>query len=378
MKIAIVHDYLMQMGGAEKVVEHLHDIFPEAPIYTSAYDARSMPDYFRTWDIRTSFLQKILMKKHTHRAALFLYPMAFESFDLSLYDVVISSSSAFAKGVVTQPSTRHICYTHTPMRFAWMTRAYMQNERINRPLKALVAPGLHYLRMWDATASQRVDRFVANSSVVARRINKFYHRDCDILFPPVDTKRFAISKHIDNYYIIVSRLAPYKRIDLAVDAFTRLGIPLKVVGTGRQMRDLKRTAGDNVEFVGHVDDLILPEMIAHARGYVMPGEEDFGIAPVEANACGRPVIAYAAGGALDTQKDGETGVLFKEQTVNCLINALLRAENLKFDPQHLREHARQFDSEVFSKEIKRILSEEIIGEKAVIRSSVQIKDTFII
>jgi glycosyltransferase involved in cell wall biosynthesis len=356
MKVAIVHDFLMQMGGAEKVVDVLHDMFPDAPVYTSAYDPVAMPAYYRTWDIRTSFLQRMAFKKYTHRIALPLYPMAFESFDLSGYDLVISSSSAFAKGVITQPHTTHICYTHAPMRYAWTTRSYMQNERASSPLRAMLGPVLHYLRTWDALASTRVDTYVANSSAVAQRISKFYRRDCEIVYPPVDTDRFNIAPEIGDYYIIVSRFVPYKRLDLAVQAFTRLGRPLKVVGTGRQMKDLQEGAGENVEFLGHVDDVELPGLLARARAFLMPGEEDFGIAPVEANACGRPVIAYAAGGALDSQKDGLTGVLFDEQSVEGLCKAVLRADNILFNPIRIRAHAQRFDTCMFQQRMKQVIA----------------------
>lgn len=352
MKVAIVHDFLTQMGGAEKVVEVLHDMFPDAPIYTSIYDPEAMPIYYRTWDIRPSFLQRLPFKKISHRLALVLYPMAFESFDLSEYDLVISSSSAFAKGIITQPHTTHICYTHAPMRFAWTTKNYMKNERAGKLSRALLEPVMHYLRNWDSVASSRVDHYIANSSVVARRIGKFYRRDASVVFPPVDTKRFSIAEKVGEYYIIVSRFVPYKRLDLAVEAFTKLGLPLKVVGTGRQMKDLQAIAGDNVEFLGRVDDVALPGLIAGAKAFLMPGEEDFGIAPVEANACGCPVIAYAAGGALDHQIDGVTGVLFKEQTVDGLCAAVRRFQTLNLDPQAIRAHAERFDTDVFRAEIE--------------------------
>ena len=357
MKIAIVHDFLMQMGGAEKVVEVLHDMFPDAPIYTSAYDPEAMPAYYRTWDIRTSFLQQMPFKRHTHRFALPLYPLAFESFDLSEYDLVISSSSAFAKGVITQPHTTHVCYTHAPMRFAWTSRSYLQNERAGRSLKNLLLPVMYYLRNWDSQASSRVDTYVANSSAVARRIAKFYRRDCEIVCPPVNTTRFVIAPEVGDYHIIVSRSVPYKRLDLAVQAFTRLGRPLKVVGTGRQMKDLQAMAGPNVEFMGHVDDVELPGLLARAQAFLMPGEEDFGIAPVEANACGRPVIAFAAGGALDSQIDGVTGVLFAEQTVDALCQAVERADTIAFDPARIRAHAQRFDTAMFRRHLSEVIAE---------------------
>jgi glycosyltransferase involved in cell wall biosynthesis len=355
MRVALVHDFLLQMGGAEKVVEVLHAMFPEAPLYTSAYDPTVMPAYYRTWDIKTSFLQKLWMKKRTHRLALLFYPMAFESFDLSDYDLVISSSSSYAKGVLTQPHTTHICYTHAPMRFAWSTRSYIENERVFKPLRALLTPGTHYLRTWDAVASMRPDKYIANSSAVARRIRKFYRADAEIVYPPVQTERFGIASDIGDYYIIVSRAIPYKRIDLAVDAFTRLKRPLKIIGTGRQMKTLQANAGNNVEFLGHVSDGELPKLLARARAYIMPGEEDFGIAPVEANACGRPVIAYAAGGALDSQVDGVTGVLFQEQTVDSLCDAVCRFEAMEFATETIRSHAEKFDTAVFREKVRKII-----------------------
>ena len=356
MKVAIVHDFLVQMGGAEKVVEVLHGMYPDAPIFTSIYDAASMPQSYRQWDIRTTFLQRLPRKKLTHRLALLLYPLAIESLDLTGFDVVISSSSSFAKGVITQPYTAHVCYCHAPMRFAWTTRSYLENERVSRIARAILSPGTHYLRQWDAVASLRVDKFIANSSTVKRRIAKYYRADADIIHPPVDTSRFSISNEIDDYYVMVSRAAPYKRLDLAVDAFSSLGIPLKIAGSGRQMQTLKTRAGSSVEFLGRVSDRDLPQLLARAKGYVMPGEEDFGIAPVEANACGRPVVAFGAGGALDSQRDGVTGVLFEEQTVDSLTDAVKRAESINFDPYAIRQHAMGFDTDVFKAKMRDVVA----------------------
>ena len=346
-KVAIVHDFLMQMGGAEKVVEVLHEMYPDAPIYTSAYDRDAMPAHYRDWDVHTTFLQRLPMKRRTHRAALLLYPAAFESFDLSRFDLVISSSSWFAKGVITQPHTTHICYTHTPMRLAWMPNSYMKEERISMMMRTLMAPGLNYLRAWDVQASMRVDHYLANSRIVADRIQKFYRRDSSVIAPPVDTNRFYISPETDDYYIMVTRLAPYKLLDLAVRALTQLDRPLKIVGTGRYMEQLKKMAGPKVEFLGRVSDAELPTLLARAKAYIMPGMEDFGIAPVEANAAGRPVIALGVGGALDSQIDGVTGVLFPEPTVESLIEAIKRADKIEFDPARIRAHAQSFDRETF-------------------------------
>ena len=359
MKTAIVHDFLVQMGGAEKVVEALHDMFPAAPVYTSLYDRNAMPAAYRSWDIRTTFLQRLPLKRKLHRLALPWYPMAFESMDLGEYDLVISSSSCFAKGVITGPHTTHICYTHAPMRFAWASQRYLERERIAHPLRAALSPAAHYLRAWDAVAASRVDHYVANSTAVAGRIRKFYRQPSVVIYPPVETSRFQPRSEVGDYYIIVSRFIPYKRIDLAVDAFTRLGRKLKIVGDGRQRASLQKAAGRNVEFLGHVSNRELPDLLAGARAYVMPGEEDFGIAPVEANACGRPVIAYGAGGALDSQIDGVTGVLFPFQTVDSLCEAIERADHIDFDPEVIRANALRFDTEVFKEQMTRLIREAV-------------------
>ncbi len=371
MKTAIVHDFLMQMGGAEKVVEIFHDMYPDAPVYTSAYDARAMPERYRSWDIRTSFIQKLWMKQKTHRMAILLYPIAFESFDLSHYDLVLSSSSAFAKGVITQPHTTHVCYKHTPMRYAWATRDYMKNEKVASGFRSLLVPGMHYLRMWDLLSATRVDRYVANSSIVSQRIRKFYGRDCDLVYPPVDISRFDIAPTVEDYYVVVSRFVPYKRLDLAIDAFTKLGKPLKVIGSGRQMSELKARAGSNIQFLGNVDDETTARTMARSRGFIMPGEEDFGIAPVEANACGRPVIAFAAGGALDTQRDGVTGVLFSEQTVASLCEAVSRAETIDWNSNSIRENARRFETKVFRRNMENVIERALNRKKRDDRRSLE-------
>lgn len=340
------------------MVEDLHALFPDAPVYTSAYDPDLMPDYYRTWDIRTSFLQKLPAKKITHRLALPLYPLAFEQFDLSEYDLVISSSSAFAKGVITRPDAVHICYTHTPMRYGWSSQAYLERESMHPILRILIAPTLHKLRNWDVIASMRVDRHIANSGIVAKRIAKYYRRDSDIVYPPVETHRFNISEVVGDYYLIVARFAPYKRLDLAIKACNRLNRRLIVAGSGRQEQDLRAIAGPTVEFMGRVSDNALCKLMAECKAYLMPGQEDFGITPVEVNACGRPVIAYGAGGALDSQIDGVTGVLFYEQTEDSLAEAILKSEEINFSPQRIREQSLKFDTTVFQKEILRIITEQ--------------------
>ncbi len=371
MRVAIVHDFLMQMGGAEKVVETLHGMYPDAPIYTSAFDPGAMPKHYREWDIRTSFIQRLILKKYSHRMVLMLYPTAFESFDLSGYDLVISSSSAFAKGVITQPHTTHVCYTHAPMRYAWATQSYMEKERVSLVARGLLAPGLHYLRTWDAIAATRVDRYIANSSAVAKRIRKFYRREAEVVHPPVDTGRFQIMPHQkrgDDYALIATRLVPYKRVDLAVKAFTKMGKRLKVAGDGRQIKALRDMAGPTIEFLGYVPDAELPALIANARLFLMPGEEDFGIAPVEANACGVPVVAYAAGGALDVQVEGKTGFLFHQPTPESLCDAVERAWDVDWDPETIRANAMRFDTPTFCEKIKHVVATTEQGDRRMVYS----------
>jgi glycosyltransferase involved in cell wall biosynthesis len=345
--VALVHDYLNQYGGAERVLEELHGLFPDAPIYTSMYDPTTMPPAYRTWDIRTSFMQRLPLVTRRHQAYLMAYPLAFESLDLSGYDLVISNSSAFCKGVITAPDTLHVCYCLTPMRWAWRYRDYVERERLGAVARAALPPLVHYLRLWDTTSASRVDRYVAISRAVAGRIQKYYGRQAEIIHPPVDTRRFFPRGSGGDYYLTVARLIPYRRIDLVVDAFNRLGLPVKVVGDGRDRARLEARAKPNVEFLGRVSDDALAELYAGCRAYLILAEEDFGIAPVEAQASGRPVVAYAAGGALDTIIDGETGVLFHEQTPEALSDAVRRMEVAAFDPIRIRAHAERFGAPVF-------------------------------
>jgi len=358
-RVALVHDYLNQYGGAERVLEELHALFPSAPVYTSMYWPEKMSATIRSLDVRTSFLQRLPLVTRNHQPFLLLYPLAFESFDLSEYDIVISNSSAFCKGVVTPPGTLHLCYCLTPMRWVWNYHAYVERERLGTAARMVLPAAISHLRAWDVATSQNVDRFLAISTTVAARVRKYYRREARVIYPPVNCDAFtAQPARVDDYYLVVSRLIPYKRIDLAVDAFTRLGIRLKIVASGgRDHGALKARAGRNVEFVGRVSDDELKELYAHCRGFVFPGEEDFGIAPLEANASGRPVIAYAGGGALDTVVDGHTGVLFPEQRVEYLMDAVRRAEDTDWQADELRAHARRFDRQVFRHQFQQFVSE---------------------
>ena len=365
MRLAIVHDYLNQYGGAERVLESLHDLYPDAPIYTSIYDSDRMPDFYRGWDIRTSFMQRLPGVSAHHQMFLPCYPVAIESFELSGYDVILSNSSAWAKGVVTPPNAVHVCYCLTPMRWAWRYGDYVERERLGRLPRLGLPAAMTALRIWDVTSAQRVDEFMAISRAVAARIRKYYRREATVVYPPVDTDRFATARPPGGYYLVVSRLIPYKRVDLAVEAFSRLGLPLKVAGDGRDRAALQARAGRNVEFLGHVSDAEVVELIRGCRAFVFPGEEDFGIAPVEAQAAGRPVVAFGAGGALDTVLDGETGVHFREQTAEGLIDAVRRLESLALDPDRIAAHARGFDAAVFREQITAFVERAACGERPV-------------
>ena len=366
LRVALVHDYLNQYGGAERVLEELHALFPTAPVYTSIYWPEKMSATIRQLDVRTSFMQRLPMVTRNHQPFLLMYPWAFESFDFSGYDVVISNSSAFCKGIVTPPGTLHICYCLTPMRWVWNYHAYVDRERLG-PLARMVLPAaISQLRAWDVATAQNVDRFLAISNTVAARIRKHYRRDAIVIYPPVNCDAFTTQPaRIEDYYLIVSRLIPYKRIDLAVDAFTQMGIKLKIVGSGgRDFAALKARAGRNVEFVGRVSDEELKDLYARCRALVFPGEEDFGIAPLEANASGRPVIAYAAGGALDTVIDGQTGVLFADQQVPSVIEAVRRLEQMHWETDELRRHAQRFDRGVFHTQLRQFVAESLAAHAA--------------
>jgi glycosyltransferase involved in cell wall biosynthesis len=353
VKLAIVHDYLNQYGGAERVLEKLHELFPEAPVYTSIYDPLTMPDDYRRWDIRTSFMQRFPGVMRHHQTFLPFYPLAFESFDLSEYDLVISNSSAWCKGVHTPPSTLHLCYCLTPMRWVWNYREYVQRERFGRPIRMALPLMMNWLRLWDRVTADTVDQFATISRTVAARVGKYYRRDSTVIHPPVDTASFHTSEDHDDYFLVVSRLIPYKRIDLVVDAFNRLGLPLVIIGDGRDRPALQARAGDNIRFLGKVSDEEARRLYARCRAFLFPGEEDFGITPVEAQASGRPVIAYAGGGALDTVVDGVTGKLFYPQTVEALVDAVTSFNDADYDPAAIRRNAERFDTACFKRELLR-------------------------
>jgi glycosyltransferase involved in cell wall biosynthesis len=355
MKIAIAHDYLTQSGGPERVAGAFHDLYPEAPIYTSVYNKHKTLECFDKADIRTSFLQKVpLISSHLDKFALASYPLAFEQFDLSGYDVILSSSSSFAKGIITGPETTHICYCHTPARFAWRQHGYLSNSKLCRLAGPVLSPMLHKLRMWDVESANRVDYFIANSHNVANRIRKYYRREpAAVIHPPVDTRRFSIApqNEVGDHFLVVSRLLSYKRIDLAIQACNALRAPLKVMGCGPELKNLRMMAGPTIEFLGKQSDARVAYELARCKAFILPGEEDFGITPLEAMASGRPVVAFGAGGALETVVDGETGLFFSTPFHECLALSLKEVGFTQFEPEQLREHALKFDLRVFSKDI---------------------------
>ena len=356
MKVALVHDYLNQYGGAEKVLEVFAEIFPNAPIYTLVYDPNLVKNILPGKEIRASFLQKIPFTRSHHRLFPPLMPLAAERFDLSDYDLVLSDSAAFSKGVITKPETLHICYCHTPIRYAWDdSHKYIREFNMSFLAKFFVPLFMNYLRLWDREAAFRVDRFICNSEFVAKRIEKYYKSKATVIYPPVDTNKFFPGGKAENYFLMVGRLLVYKRFDLAIEAFNELEIPLKIIGTGPEMNKLKKMANWNVEFLGDVDNEKLREYYQNCQALVFPQEEDFGIVAVEAMACGRPVIAYRGGGALESVKEGETGVFFDEQKRDSLIDVIKKFNPDKFNSLKIHTHAKKFDKEVFGKKIKEFI-----------------------
>jgi len=344
MKIALVHDYLNQYGGAERVLEAFTEIFPSAPIFTLIHDPKK---------IYTSFLQKIPLAKSHHRSFPLLMPIAIEKFDLSDYDVVLSDSASFAKGIITKPETLHVCYCHTPPRFAWDdSHKYIKEFVMPKLAKIFVPLFMNYIRLWDREASWRVDKFICNSNFVAQRIKKYYKRQAKIIYPPVDTKKFTLGNKISNYFLMVGRLLAYKHFDIGIKAFNKLELPLKIVGNGPERKNLGKIAKKNIEFLGELRGEELKKYYQRCQALVFPQEEDFGLVALEAMACGRPVIAYQGGGALESIKQDKTGIFFDQQTPESLIRAINKFRADKFNPQKIRKHVLKFDKEIFKKKIK--------------------------
>ena len=357
LKIAIVYDRVNKFGGAERLLLVLHEMFPEAPLYTSVYDEEKAPWAKVFPKIYTSFLQNVPFAKNNHELFGWLMPIAFEGFDFKNYDLVISVTSEAAKGIITGTNTVHICYLLTPTRYLWSGYEYYFK---NLPFRLLSGPVVSYLKWWDKVASQRPDKIIAISTEVKNRIKKYYNRESEIIFPPVKlTRHPLLVTGKQGYYLYVGRLVKYKKVDLLVDTFNELGLPLVIVGVGSESYSLKLNAKSNIKFIGKISDGELSKIYLDAKGFLMPQEEDFGITAVEAQSFGVPVIAYKNGGALDTVIEGKTGIFFHEQTKESLKQAITKFDRISFDRRYLRTNAKRFGKERFKKELFNYLNKNI-------------------
>lgn len=356
MKVALVHDWMVSFGGAERVLLELHQMWPDAPIYTAAYEPAKFP-MFANADIRPTWLNQIKLAKRKHQLFSIPRAWAFRGLDLSDYDLVISSCSAESKYVKTGPNTLHICYCYTPIRYYWSDYQWYLDHPpfglLNPAVKLFLPAIIGLLRRQDYRLAQKVDIYVTQSRYIQAKIKKYYHRDSTVIHPPTDTNQFLnLNKRDGGYYLIVGRQVAYKRLDLAVDAFNELGLPLVVAGIGEEIAAQTARAKANIDFRGFVSDEQLPQIYADAKAVLYPQEEDYGLVPVEAQAAGTPVIAFGRGGAAETVIDGITGVLFTEQSPKGLIEAVRRFEDMRFDLAKLREHSKKFDAAVFRREFK--------------------------
>ena len=351
LKIAIVADWLTVFAGAERVILQMHELFPNAPIYTSIYDPIKC-SAFKKAEVRESFLGKIPFARKKHRLFMPLMPIAFESMDFSEFDIVISSSHSAAKGIITQPKTLHISYCHSPMRYVWdHSHEYLKGHKSWSLLAPFYRPLLHKIRMWDRIAASRVDHFIANSHYIQKRIKKYYKAESSVVHPPVDLKAFTSKKNKEDYFLALGRLIPYKRFDLAVKLALKKNIKLKIVGTGPKLKDLKQIANENVEFLGYVNQKELTDLLQNAKGLIFPQREDFGIVPLEAMACGTPVIAFGKGGALETVIEKESGVFFQEQNIDSLEKALEKFIKIDWNAQRIAKSVEKFSEAKFKSKL---------------------------
>lgn len=355
-KIALVHDYFIQMGGAERVAAALHDSFPSAPMYTTVALPHRLPKELRGADIRTSAMQHLPGMEQRFRQYFMLYPFAVERFDLSAYDLIFSSSSGYAKGVRRRSNAIHVCYCHTPMRWVWRYEDYVARESFGRVTRSLLPLSLWGLKKWDLRAAQQPNYYIANSRQVAARIKQVYGRESIVIPPPIEVDRFQMSRQVDDYYLVLSRLVPYKRIDLAIEACNRLGRRLVIIGDGPDRERLEKLAGPKVEFLGRQPDSQVNLYASRCRALLFTGEEDFGMVPLEVNAAGRPVIAYRGGGAMETVIEGLTGVFFNKPMAASLIGAIEDFESRSWSQNALRRHAEKFDRSVFAFRVLQFLA----------------------
>ena len=356
LKVALVHDWLTGQRGGEKVLELFCEIFPEAPIFTLFHFPGSQIKSIEEKEIFTSFLQRMPFIRRKYRSYLPLFPLAVELFDLQDFDMVISSSHSVAKGVIPRPDALHVCYIHSPVRYAWNQYfAYFSPQKLGFISRKIIPFPIHKLRLWDESSSHRVDHFIANSRTTARRVQKYYRRQSDVIHPPADSDFFQPGDQQEDYFLIVSALVPYKKIDLAIQTFNQNGKTLKIVGQGPEYKRLKKISKANIQFLGSIDEDSLLKAYQRARALIMPGEEDFGINALEAQACGIPVISYARGGALETVIPGETGLFFSDLSVDSLLGALDKLESIKFNKETIRAHAQNFSREKFKERISAFL-----------------------
>jgi glycosyltransferase involved in cell wall biosynthesis len=364
MKIALVHDYLVQYGGAERVLECFMEIWPYAPIYTLIYDEEKTHGIFKNKKVYTSFLQKFPYSRSNHRIFPALMPPAIEQFDFSKYDIVLSDSSSYAKGIITPPDTLHICYCHTPMRYAWDDcQKYIQEFGFPKFVKKFIPFIMNYIRLWDRISADRVDEFIANSRFVAGRIKKYYQRDSTVINPPVDINKFYLDNKRKDYFLMVGRLMAYKRFDIVIEAFNELGWPLVIIGRGPDFKRLEKMAKPNIHFAGRLNDEELAKTYARAKAFIFPQEEDFGIVAIEAMASGKPLIAFQGGDIIEHVNEGKEGLFFKRQEAKEIIEILKNFNPDNFDPNEIRERSRGFDREIFKSTIKNYVEESLSKHK---------------
>lgn len=359
LKVALVHDWLTGQRGGEKVLEVLCEIFPEAPIFSLFHFPGSQIKSIEEKEIFTSFLQKMPGLRQKYRFYLPLFPLAIELFDLQDFDMVVSSSHCVAKGIIPRPDALHVCYIHSPVRYAWNQYfSYFSPKKLGFFSRKIIPFSIHKLRLWDESSSHRVDHFIANSQTTLQRVQKYYRRQSDVIHPPVDTEFFRPDDRKEDYFLIVSALVPYKKIELAIQTFNKNGKVLKIVGQGPEYKRLKKISKTNIQFLGSIDKDSLLKTYQRAKALIMPGEEDFGINSLEAQACGIPVVGFARGGALETIIPEETGVFFHDLSVDSLLEALDKLESVKLNKEAIRSHALKFSRINFKENIHAFLQKK--------------------